>query len=259
MLPNLQFEYEFYEPLLLEHLANELGTPEERHIVTASRAMQPSNSRSPIALYDLGGLACVMSGQLTLFVGDGGEDVEDDYPFEAAVGECLVIPSDIPVSFVNFGELDAEFFTYSVILVPEGKNFSDIEVSISGMRICEMPESNNASWTQGPVPCDGECEELYNKSCRLYESCGHDSPATDNVEEPCLNECRINGEAVPMTTFDVPDREQDNPLGQSLNNGATIPMVPSWSVQEGFSGRLIDTLGRKILDYDEDGDRYFEK
>jgi len=134
-------------------------------------------------------------------------------------GECLPVPAGAAVTLVNYGDAEAIHFSYSVG---------------DSVERCELPPSDDPdAWKVEEVPCSS-CGNIYQKQCQLYDTCDDNSPVTLGWEEPCLDECIINNEPVPTVEWEVPSDSI------SVNNGTSIRMEPSWSVQGGHSGQMLN-------------------
>lgn len=82
----------------------------QRHVVF--RDVRPEGTRSPIHEHPYGGVTCMESGEMTLYL-EGSE------PQTAGPGECYWMPPGKPMTGVNTGDGVAVLF--DIFTVPEGE------------------------------------------------------------------------------------------------------------------------------------------
>lgn len=82
----------------------------QRHLVF--RDERPAGTRSPIHEHPYGGVTCMESGEMTLYL-EGSE------PQTAGPGECYWMPPGKPMTGVNTG--DGEAVLFDIFTVPEGE------------------------------------------------------------------------------------------------------------------------------------------
>lgn len=82
----------------------------ERHVVF--RDERPAGTRSPIHEHPYGGVTCVVSGEMTLYL-EGAD------PQTAGPGQCYSMPSGTPMTGVNTGDNVAVLF--DIFTVPGGE------------------------------------------------------------------------------------------------------------------------------------------
>lgn len=210
-----------FQSQLLENFPFPAGQNSLSAVVFTSQLK--SKTRYPGDIRKYGSVICVQTGELSLV------QQQQDKTTTASVGECLGVPANIASTLVNFGEEDVAYFVYAVDNYPINDAFYR----------CEPPplqeNENDVPWQTGVISCP-ECESSYQKYCGMYDTCFQDHFDLEDKLAPCLDECKINGQDVPTSTWKVPEREADDPRGQSMNNGKTISVEPSWTVQGGHSG-----------------------
>ncbi|MBM3689811.1 MAG: cupin domain-containing protein [Actinobacteria bacterium] len=82
----------------------------QRHVVF--RDERPAGTRSPIHLHPYGGVTCMVSGEMTLYL-EGSE------PQRAGPGQCYSMPPGRPMTGVNTG--DGVAILFDIFTVPEGE------------------------------------------------------------------------------------------------------------------------------------------
>ena len=82
----------------------------QRHVVF--RDERPAGTRSPIHEHPYGGVTCMVSGEMTLYL-EGSE------PQTAGPGQCYSMPPATPMTGVNTGDDVAVLF--DIFTVPEGE------------------------------------------------------------------------------------------------------------------------------------------
>lgn len=110
-------------PAIVEHLRDAsmmmdtTGADGMRHVV--SQGIRRVGTRSAIHIHQTGGVTCVLSGTITLFV-------EGQEPATHSVGSCYYMPPDIPMSAANLGTEDARLM--DIFKVPAGtQTFTPLE------------------------------------------------------------------------------------------------------------------------------------
>lgn len=207
-----------YTALIVEEVPDPVGVTPQSFAAKVLLETISAHSRRPIMTFEFGGAACVKSGRLSVITQGVSE------PMHYPAGACFALPQTAAVSLVNYNHNeDVVYFQYT--LTPWDRALATDEWE--AVTICEQ----GAGWEYGPLKCE-ECLEVFENACQLYGSCGSPNPSL-NWEQPCYEDCLLNGAPPAMTSFDVPD-------GVSVNANRNIPMAPSWSVGGGHSGSLLD-------------------
>ncbi len=111
-----------------------------RHLVMQD--VRPAQTRAPIHLHPYGGMTCVVSGEMTLYL-EGAE------PQVAGPGQCYWMPPGTPMSSVNTGGIEAVL--NDIFNVPEGEPIWEvIEKGQEGMQ--ENFTTGNNGESESPTP-----------------------------------------------------------------------------------------------------------
>jgi quercetin dioxygenase-like cupin family protein len=94
-----------------------------RHLVY--REVRAAGTRSPIHVHPSGGITCIMSGEMTLFL-------EGLPPRVAQSGDCYWMPPNTPMYGYSSGSTDATFFD-SFDLAPGEEEWDVVEVGQEGL------------------------------------------------------------------------------------------------------------------------------
>ena len=199
-------------PLLVEDLSDRVheGDGLPTYAVSVLYHEWPGHVRSPIKQYDQSGMLCVKRGQIRLVLQGAAGKV-------AKTGECLLLPQE-PLSVVS-SDSPAQFFLYTA-----SPGYREVDG-----RICEP----SSQWSLGIVGCP-TCSEVHEQQCKTYATCAGRSNTTTVPPDSCDYECAINGEPAPTVQWLVPT------TGRSDNAGKVVAMEPSYPVQGGHSGDMLD-------------------
>lgn len=111
-----------------------------RHLVM--RDVRPADTRSPIHMHPYGGLTCMVSGEMTLYL-EGSE------PQVAGPGQCYWMPPGKPMSGVNTGGVEAVLT--DIFNVPEGESVWEV-VEKGQEEMQENFKTGNNSESESPSP-----------------------------------------------------------------------------------------------------------